>query len=94
MTDELKMMEQQIPTLTLNPLAEEKPAEEAKPEVTPVVLDESFLTEAEKKVVNDFAQQIDLSNSTMILQYGSAAQKAEFAASGRECPADWKGVAA
>ena len=68
MTDELKMMEQQIPTLTLNPLAEEEPAEEAKPEVTPVVLDESFLTEAEKKVVNDFAQQIDLSNSTMILQ--------------------------
>ncbi len=75
MTDELKMMEQQIPTLTLDPLAEEKPAQEAKPEVTPVVLDESFLTEAEKKVVNDFSQQIDLSNSTMILQYGSAAQK-------------------
>ena len=75
MTDELKMMEQQIPTLTLDPLAAEKPVEEAKPEVTPVVLDESFLTEAEKKVVNDFAQQIDLTNSTMILQYGSAAQK-------------------
>ena len=75
MTDELKMMEQQIPTLTLDPLAAEKPVEEAKPEVTPVVLDDSFLTEAEKKVVNDFAQQIDLTNSTMILQYGSAAQK-------------------
>ena len=65
MTDELKMMEQQIPTLTLDPLAAEKPVEEAKPEVTPVVLDESFLTEAEKKVVNDFAQQIDLTNSTL-----------------------------
>ena len=75
MTDELKMMEQQIPTLTLDPLAAEKPVEEAKPEVTPVVLDDSFLTDAEKKVVNDFAQQIDLTNSTMILQYGSAAQK-------------------
>ena len=75
MTDELKMMEQQIPTLTLDPLAAEKPAEEAKPDVTPVVLDDSFLTDAEKQVVNDFAQQIDLSNSTMILQYGSAAQK-------------------
>ena len=75
MTDELKMMEQQIPTLTLDPMAAEKPVEEAKPEVTPVVLDDSFLTDAEKKVVNDFAQQIDLTNSTMILQYGSAAQK-------------------
>ena len=74
MTDELKMMEQQIPTLTLDPLAAEAPAKEEK-EVTPVVLDDSFLTDAEKKVVNDFAQQIDLTNSTMILQYGSAAQK-------------------
>ena len=74
MTDELKMMEQQIPTLTLDPLAAEAPVKEEK-EVTPVVLDDSFLTDAEKKVVNDFAQQIDLTNSTMILQYGSAAQK-------------------
>ena len=48
MTDELKMMEQQVPTLTLDPLADQQSAEEAKPEVTPVVLDESVLTEAEK----------------------------------------------
>ena len=75
MTDELKMMEQQIPTLTLDPLAAAQPVEEKKPEVTPVVLDDSFLTDAEKKVVEDFAKQIDLTNSTMILQYGSAAQK-------------------
>ena len=75
MTDELKMMEQEVPTLTLDPMAAAQPVEEEKKEVTPVVLDDSFLTEAEKKVVNDFAQQIDLTNSTMILQYGSAAQK-------------------
>ena len=75
MTEELKMMEQEVPTLTLDPMAAAQPVEEEKPEVTPVVLDDSFLTEAEKKVVNDFAQQIDLTNSTMILQYGAAAQK-------------------
>ena len=68
MTDELKMMEQQIPTLTLNPLAEEKPAEEAKPEVTPVVLDESFLTEAEKKVIHIIASGIRTGSDTEIIR--------------------------
>lgn len=38
-------------------------------------LDESKLTEEEKKVVDDFVDKIDVKNSTLVLQYGSAAQK-------------------
>lgn len=60
----------EAPALTLTP--EEKP-EEQKAE--PVVLDESSLTPEEQKVVDEFSQKIDLTNSTLVLQYGSAAQK-------------------
>ena len=57
------------PTLTLTPEAEEK-------KEAPVVdLDEQLLSEAEKKVVDDFSKKIDIRDSTMILQYGVAAQK-------------------
>ena len=40
-----------------------------------VKLDESQLTEAERKVVNDFSEKIDITDSTVVLQYGAAAQK-------------------
>ena len=40
-----------------------------------VQLDESQLTESERRVVNDFAQKIDITDSTQVLQYGAAAQK-------------------
>lgn len=59
----------QAPSLTLAP--EEKPEEKAEP----VVLDESILSPEEQKVVNEFADKIDLTNSTMVMQYGAAAQK-------------------
>jgi uncharacterized protein YaaN involved in tellurite resistance len=70
----------EIPTLTLTPDA---PAEEEvladaeldKKQVVPVDMDEKLLTEEERKVVEDFAKQIDVHNSNMILQYGAAAQK-------------------
>lgn len=58
------------PALTLEP---EAPPEEKKPEAT--TLDESVLTPEEQKVVEEFSEKIDLQNSTMVLQYGSAAQK-------------------
>ena len=59
--------------LTLDPAA---PAPEpAKPEVKPVELDDSMLSEAEKKAVEDFSRKIDVMDSNMILQYGAAAQK-------------------
>ena len=65
----------ETPTLTLGAEPEAPAAELEKPEVKPVVIDDSMLTEAEKKVVDDFAKKIDLSDSQMILQYGVAAQK-------------------
>lgn len=67
-------LESDVPTLTLEPQAEEV-KEEPKPKAEPVVLDESILTPQEQKVVDDFAQKIDIENSTVILQYGAAAQK-------------------
>jgi uncharacterized protein YaaN involved in tellurite resistance len=61
------------PTLTLDPTgaAAEQPAEAAEP----VVIDESMLSEAERKAVADFADKIDITDSTQVMQYGSAAQK-------------------
>ncbi len=58
------------PDLTLNP--EAQPQEQA---AEPVVLDESSLTPEERKVVDDFAEKIDITNSSVVLQYGAAAQK-------------------
>lgn len=44
------------------------------------VFDESSLTEQERQMVEDFANKIELTNSSAILQYGAGAQKkiAEF----------------
>ena len=58
------------PTLTLDAQAEEK-----KPEADPVVIDESMLTEAEQKMVNDFSGKIDITDTNQVMQYGAAAQK-------------------
>ena len=40
-----------------------------------VKLDESMLSEAERKMVDEFAQKIDVTDSSVVLQYGAAAQK-------------------
>ena len=39
------------------------------------VLDDSILTEEERQTVEAFAKQIDLTNSSLILQYGAGTQK-------------------
>ncbi len=81
-------------TLTLDPFASEAPTMQ-QPQEQPVakqaeqpkpVFDESKLTEQERKMVNDFAAQIDLTNSNVILQYGAGAQKkmADFSESALE----------
>ena len=44
-------------------------------DVNAVKVDESMLSEAERKMVDDFAQKIDVTDSNVVLQYGSAAQK-------------------
>ena len=76
---EMEIVVEETPTLTLEPFKEEEPApvvvtEETKPVEKPV-FDESTLTPAEKKMVDEFAAQIELSNSNLILQYGAGAQK-------------------
>lgn len=52
-----------------------KPVEETKPVENKPLLDESQFTEAERRAINDFAKQIDITNSAVILGYGSVAQK-------------------
>ena len=73
MTNEFENMPT-APTLTLDPFQEEKqaavPAEKQDP-----VMDDAILTQEEKQTVMQFAQQIDLTNSQMILQYGAGTQK-------------------
>lgn len=64
------------PTLTLEP-APQQPAEETKPE--PVAEGNTTaqmqFTPEEQQVIDQFAQQIDLTNSNQILYYGSDSQK-------------------
>ena len=61
-----------IPTLTLDGVEEEKPvAPEKKKEEQPEVQ----LTPEEQKVVDDFAEKIDITSSALVMQYGSGAQK-------------------
>ena len=80
--DEKNRMEMEMPTLTLDPFGEQAAAAAAEAEAEvkeekkaePADLADS-LSEAEKKMVADFAEKIDITNSTMILQYGADAQK-------------------
>ena len=84
MSDEFKDVST-VPTLTLEPFQEE---EKKKPVVQPEEpkLDDTILTEEERRMVDAFAQQIDLTNSSMILQYGAGTQKkmADFSESALE----------
>lgn len=86
MMEEMKNAE---PVLTLNPFEEmgkepQAPAVPISAQETEVVVeekkeaavfDESTLSPEERKMVDDFANSIDLQNSTVILQYGAGAQK-------------------
>ena len=74
MTKDFETM-QAAPTLTLDPFAEEKATEVVVVEEPKEELDDSMLSEEEKAMVESFSNQIDLTNSTMILQYGAGTQK-------------------
>lgn len=62
------------PTLTLDPAADEKVIAESK-KASPVQVEDTPLSPEEQKMVNDFAEKIDITNSQMVLQYGAASQK-------------------
>lgn len=63
-----------VPELTLMPEAPAAPEAEKK-EVEPVKVDESMLTEQEKKAVDEFVKKIDITDTNLVLNYGVAAQK-------------------
>ena len=68
----------EAPTLTLDPTEREKKvaeADQASRDANAVQLDESMLSEAERKMVADFSEKIDIKDSNLVLQYGAAAQK-------------------
>ena len=50
-------------------------AEEKAPAMTATQAEESQLTAEELKLVNDFAEKIDITDSNAILQYGASSQK-------------------
>ena len=67
----------EVPALTLEPdltetaqLVVAEPEETAQPKIA-----EPVLTPAEQKMVDDFAQKIDVENTAQILQYGAGTQK-------------------
>lgn len=55
--------------------ADEAAAAERQREMNAIKLDESALSEEERKVVDEFSKKIDITNSSLVLQYGAAAQK-------------------
>ena len=78
MSTNLDEMLKEAPALTLNPFAQEEestgttsnasaPEEPKVPEIV--------LTPAEQKMVDDFASQIDLTNTQLVMQYGAGSQK-------------------
>lgn len=85
MSSEFKDMST-TPTLTLDPFQAQ---EEKKPPVVQreePALDDTVLTEEERRMVDTFAEQIDLTNSALVLQYGAGTQKkmADFSESALE----------
>ena len=75
--EELKLtLEEEVPaapSLTLDAQEEEK-KEEVAP-VKPVTVEDTPLSPEERKMVADFAEKIDVTNSQQVMQYGSACQK-------------------
>lgn len=75
MTQDIKDMNTS-PELTLDPFKNEAPPEAPAPVVKEEkAIDESVLTDEERKMADSFAQQIDLTDSAVILQYGAGTQK-------------------
>ena len=71
------MEEHHVPELILDPQMPAAPAFEPPEQaaVPAAGLDDSMLSEAERRQVEDFAGKIDLRDSGQIMQYGAAAQR-------------------
>lgn len=80
MSDEFEKLAGAAPTLTLTPFTEkeklpQKTEEQAVEEVKEKMEEESRFTPEEQQQIQAFAQQINISDSNMILQYGAGAQQ-------------------
>ena len=65
----------EAPVLTLGGEPEAPPAAPEEKKIEPVKIDDSMLSEAERKQVDEFSRKIDISDSQLVLNYGVAAQK-------------------
>ncbi len=95
MSEEIKLeLDPTVPNLDLGSLPTASPFSApietvtAKPTESSVAhyMDDVNLTEEEQKMVDEFAEKIDLSNTNVVLQYGAASQKkiADFSDSALE----------
>lgn len=81
MSNDLDEMLKEAPTLTLEPivLAEGETmlveSEREIPAEASAKVPEAVLTPEEQKMVDDFAEQIDITNTQMVLSYGAGSQK-------------------
>ncbi|NOW85809.1 uncharacterized protein YaaN involved in tellurite resistance [Clostridium beijerinckii] len=64
-----------MPSLTFEPFEEEVTDVKVEESKKKEIFDESYLTEDEKKMINEFVDKIDINNTNSILQYGVGAQK-------------------
>lgn len=72
--DEKKIELKLSPDITITPISAPTPEKAASATVEQVTFDESTLSDAERKMINEFSEKIDLTNSAVILQYGSTVQ--------------------
>ncbi len=96
MSEKIKLeLDPTVPSLDLESLPTVAPvsapidtvaAKQPEETVSAHYMDDVNLTEEEQKMVDDFAEQIDLSNTNIVLQYGAASQKkiADFSDSALE----------
>lgn len=65
------------PTLTFDIPEEKETPAEAQPEtaVQPEPMDDSVLSDEERRMVEQFSEKIDIRNTTAVLQYGAGTQK-------------------
>ena len=77
--DDKAIMQAPVPTLTLDPAAQAQAQAasaqaEEKPVVAPAAIEDSLSAE-ELAAVDSFAKEIDVTDSAVVMQYGSAAQQ-------------------
>jgi len=80
--EEKDLLDSKTPTLTLEPFADDENTpvvelviESPEPVASEVIIADTQLSPEEQEIVDNFATQIDLTNSNMILQYGAGVQK-------------------